>query len=64
VGQLTLVTVWALRSADRSEEIMAAAFGCALLGVAALRIRHFCSLSIGLSPLRYGLRRRLEARWL
>jgi hypothetical protein len=64
VGQLSLVTVGALRSAGGSEKVVAAAFGGALLGVSALRIRHFCSLSIGPCRLRYGLRRRLEARRL
>ena len=47
VGQLALVAVGALRGAGGSEEVVAAAFGGALLGVAAFRIRHCCSLSIG-----------------
>ena len=60
VRQLALVAIGTLRGTGWSEEVVAAAFGGTLLGVAAFRIRHCCSLSIGPRLLRYGLRRRLE----
>jgi len=47
VGQLALVAVRALRGADWSKEVMAAALGRALFGVAAFRIRHCGFLSSG-----------------
>jgi hypothetical protein len=44
---LTLATVGAKRGAGRGKKVVAAAFGGALLGVAALRIRHGVSSRIG-----------------
>jgi len=60
VGQLALVTVGTLGGADRSEEVVAAAFRCALFGMAAFRIRHYSSLSSGPCPPQYEARRRLK----
>ena len=47
VGKLTLVAVRALREAGGSQEVMAAALGRPLLGVAPFRIRH-CSIPFNL----------------
>lgn len=43
VGQLALVAVWAFGDAGRGEEVVAAALGSPLLGVAPFWIRH-CSV--------------------
>jgi hypothetical protein len=43
MGKLALVAVGALGEAGRGEEVMAAALGSPLLGVAPFRIRH-CSI--------------------
>jgi hypothetical protein len=53
VGQLALVAVGALGSADRCEEVVAAPLGGALFGVAAFRIRHCSSLSWGCAQRRF-----------
>ena len=47
MGLLALATVRAERRACRCKKIVAAAFGGALLGMAALRIRHGVSSRIG-----------------
>jgi hypothetical protein len=47
MGQLAFMAVRALRGADRGQEVVAATLRGALFGMAAFRIRHCCSLSIG-----------------